>query len=265
MSWYDAEDLSRGLEPLPVRVSQTNVPLPSFQYMSRSRVHAKADINYSLRRLGEGEYCVGCMGDCLSAEVPCECTRETGGQYAYKPGGILKDRYLQQGISDATYCAELEGWYCGKMQGSAGGYDADVGLEVCEGHVQRTFIKECNVKCSCHYKCGNRVVQQGMRYPLEVFRTTLMGWGIRAIEPIPRGAFVFELAGEILTNAEMIVRNFGVLDGQSYGLQLDADWATEQVVNDDAALCIDSTHFGNVARFLNHRSVSKRCCEVLNF
>jgi len=59
--------------------------------------------------------------------------------------------------------------------------------------------------------------------------------------------------GEILTNAEQMFRNSGVDGGQSYTLQLDADWATEQNLDDNNALCLDSTRFGNVARFLNHR------------
>ena len=36
-------------------------------------------------------------------------------------------------------------------------------------------------------------------------------------------------------------------------MALDADWATEQKVDDSNALCLDSPLFGNVARFLNHK------------
>ena len=35
-------------------------------------------------------------------------------------------------------------------------------------------------------------------------------------------------------------------------MALDADWATEQKVDDNSAFCLDSTHFENVARILNH-------------
>jgi hypothetical protein len=94
-----------------------------------------------------------------------------------------------------------------------------------------------------------------MKYPLEIFYTGHTRWGIRASRSIPRGAFVFELAGEILTNAEMIVRNLGAPDGPSYAMQLDADWTTEATLDDNSALCLDSSLFGNVARFLNHRFV----------
>jgi hypothetical protein len=46
-----------------------------------------------------------------------------------------------------------------------------------------------------------------MKYPLEIFYTGQTGWMIRASRSILRCAFVFELAGEILTNAKMIVNN----------------------------------------------------------
>jgi hypothetical protein len=83
------------------------------------------------------------------------------------------------------------------------------------------------VRCRCHHECGNRVVQQGMKYPREIFYTGQTGWRIKASGSIPRGTFVFELAREILTNAEMIVRNLVAPDGPSYAMQLDVDWATE--------------------------------------
>jgi hypothetical protein len=44
------------------------------------------------------------------------------------------------------------------------------------------------------------------------FCTACIGLRVRTSEAIPRGAFVFELAGEILTNAKQIVRNYGVDD-----------------------------------------------------
>ena len=94
-----------------------------------------------------------------------------------------------------------------------------------------------------------------MRYAVEVFRTTYMGWGIHARGHIPRGAFLFEMTGEILTNAEQILRNRGMRGGPCYSIQIDADWAAECVLDDNSALCLDASRFGNVARFLNHRWV----------
>ena len=94
-----------------------------------------------------------------------------------------------------------------------------------------------------------------MRFVVEVFRTAHMGWGIRAMGCIPRGAFMFEMTGEILTNAEQILRNRDIGEGPSYSVQMDADWAAERVLDDNSTLCLDASRFGNVARFLNHRLV----------
>ena len=98
-----------------------------------------------------------------------------------------------------------------------------------------------------------------MKFRLEVFHIALIGWGIQAAEHIPKGVFVFELIGEILTNAELIVRNKRVDGALTYSMALDADWATEQKGDDSSALCLDSTHFGNVAKFLNYRAESILC------
>lgn len=86
------------------------------------------------------------------------------------------------------------------------------------------------------------------------------GWGIRTLEDLPAGAFAFEYVGEILTNTEMFHRNEKLLKSTMQGeithtfpVTLDADWGTEKLLEDETALCLDATFFGNVARFLNHR------------
>jgi hypothetical protein len=188
-TWYDVEDLSRGLEKIPIHVGQSDSILTSFQYMITSKVHDKAHVNPTLSDLGPGVFCLCSSRNCLTAGHPCACMSVSGSGFAYMEGGLLKDSFLHQSISDSTYCKEERSCWCTNL----GDY---------QGHPRRSFITECNVKCRCHSDCGNRVVQQGMRYRVEVFRTAHIGWGVRTIEAIPRGAFVFELAGEILTNAE---------------------------------------------------------------
>uniref|UniRef100_A0A8D2JTI6 Pre-SET domain-containing protein n=1 Tax=Sciurus vulgaris TaxID=55149 RepID=A0A8D2JTI6_SCIVU len=55
-------------------------------------------------------------------------------------------------------------------------------------HARPVF--ECNVLCGCGERCGNRVVQRGLQFPLQVFLTERKGWGLRALERIPAGRFV---------------------------------------------------------------------------
>jgi hypothetical protein len=92
---------------------------------------------------------------------------------------------------------------------------------------------------------------------MQVFWTGSKGWGIKVLEDVPKGAFVLEMVGEIVTNAKMLLRTFerrteGV-DPYQHTLSLDADWRREAVVDDDDALYIDGSRFSNVGRFLNHR------------
>jgi SET domain-containing protein len=58
---------------------------------------------------------------------------------------------------------------------------------------------ECNSKCGCGPTCINREMQRGLRTPLEMYKTTNKGWAVRTLVPIPRGRFVIEYVGEMLT------------------------------------------------------------------
>lgn len=54
--------------------------------------------------------------------------------------------------------------------------------------------------------------------------------------PLPKGAFVFVLAREILTNAEMILGNLVAPPRPSFAIHLDAYWATQAKIDDNTAL-----------------------------
>lgn len=62
---------------------------------------------------------------------------------------------------DTQFCEKGTGCYCGMLALGDGSGE-------CEGHVPRTFIRECNAKCGCFVTCGNRVVQHGMKLKMEV-------------------------------------------------------------------------------------------------
>uniref|UniRef100_A0A8C9VE50 Euchromatic histone-lysine N-methyltransferase 1b n=1 Tax=Scleropages formosus TaxID=113540 RepID=A0A8C9VE50_SCLFO len=101
------------------------------------------------------------------------------------------------------------------------------------------LVFECNHACSCWRTCKNRVVQNGLRVRLQLFRTEKMGWGVRALQDIPQGTFVCEYVGEIITDAEADVR-----ENDSYLFNLD------NKVGD--VYCIDARFYGNISRFINH-------------
>ncbi|XP_031433094.1 histone-lysine N-methyltransferase EHMT1 isoform X5 [Clupea harengus] len=101
------------------------------------------------------------------------------------------------------------------------------------------LIFECNHACSCWRTCKNRVVQNGLRLRLQLFRTRVMGWGVKTLQDIPQGTFVCEYVGEIISDAEADVR-----ENDSYLFSLD------NKVGD--VYCIDARFYGNISRFINH-------------
>ncbi|KAF7244968.1 hypothetical protein EG68_10490 [Paragonimus skrjabini miyazakii] len=78
-------------------------------------------------------------------------------------------------------------------------------------------IYECNPKCQCDRRCSNRVVQQGLWFKLQVFKTSRKGWGIRALHAIPKGTFLCTYAGAIYDE------NMAVQEGFDYGDEYQAE------------------------------------------
>uniref|UniRef100_A0A5K3FNL1 Histone-lysine N-methyltransferase n=1 Tax=Mesocestoides corti TaxID=53468 RepID=A0A5K3FNL1_MESCO len=131
---------------------------------------------------------------------------------------------------------------CAINSGARVPYNLSKKLLVPPGHP----VFECNSTCGCGPTCPFRVVQLGRKVPLTVFRTSNgRGWGVKAAERIPKGTFVCEYIGEIITFEEAEQR------GQSYDKQrmtylfdLDFDGETHYTV--------DAFQMGNVSHFINH-------------
>lgn len=268
---HDDKDLSRGFEAIPIPIVNhiNSETLPSsFFYIDKSRPYEKAFVNLAISRIGDDDCCPNCHNDCLSAPYLCACARETGGEFAYTSDGCLHRRYIDQflrikkGLSAERkhYCES--GFHCPHER-----HKNEENPTSCKGHPVRDFLKECSSKCGCSKQCGNRVVQRGISRKLEVYMTPEgKGWGIRTLEDLPAGAFVFEYVGEILTNTEMWERNNEIIrngEGRhTYPVALDGDWGSEANLKDEEALCLDATYFGNVARFLNHRCLDANLMEM---
>ncbi|XP_061856393.1 histone-lysine N-methyltransferase EHMT1-like [Colius striatus] len=126
---------------------------------------------------------------------------------------------------------------CGQLSGRCC-YDQDGRL--LPGFNKRTpqCIFECNPMCSCWRTCRNRVVQNGPRVRLQLFRTREMGWGVRTMEDIPAGTFVCEYVGEVISDAEANLRE------DTYLFDLNNEGAD--------VYCIDGRFYGNISRFINH-------------
>ncbi|KAJ6353152.1 hypothetical protein OIU76_002208 [Salix suchowensis] len=129
-------------------------------------------------------------------------------------------------------------------------YDNKGRLVLEEGYL----VYECNSMCNCNKTCPNRVLQNGIRVKLEVFKTDNKGWAVRAGEPILRSTFICEYIGEVLNEQEASNRRdrYGK-EGCSYIYKIDAHTNDmSRMVEGQAHYFIDSTKYGNVSRFINH-------------
>ncbi|XP_059300824.1 probable inactive histone-lysine N-methyltransferase SUVR1 [Lycium ferocissimum] len=258
-------DITKGQEKVMISlVNEVNDKSPpSFHYIAHNVVFQNAYLNFSLARIGDDNSCSTCSGDCLSLSTPCACAYETGGDFAYTKEGLVKEELLKESISMNRDPKKHCQFFC-KECPLERSKDEDI-IEPCKGHLVRNFIKECWWKCGCDRQCGNRVVQRGISRKLQVFMTPDgKGWGLRTLEDLPRGAFICEYVGEVLTNAELFdrVSQSPNREEHSYPVLLDADWGSENVLKDEEALCLDATFFGNVARFINHRCFDSNMVEI---
>ncbi|XP_027088342.2 probable inactive histone-lysine N-methyltransferase SUVR2 [Coffea arabica] len=259
-AFHNVYDITNGNEKISISLLDEygNEHLPNFVYIPQNIIYQNAYVHASLARIADEDCCASCAGDCLSSSVPCACARDTGGDFAYTREGLLKEEFLGACISMNEEPHKHYHFYCPDcpLERAKNAYRP----QKCKGHLVRKFVKECWRKCRCSMQCGNRVVQRGITRKLQVFLTDDgKGWGLRTLEELPKGAFVCEYVGEILTNMELYERNnqSSSKDRHTYPVLLDADWGSEGVLKDEDALCLDATYYGNVARFINHR-----CCDA---
>ena len=83
---------------------------------------------------------------------------------------------------------------CGPNAGTVFGYYKSKKVRIEPGNP----IYECNKRCKCGPDCCNRVVQNGRKHRVCIFRTdNCRGWGVKALQRIAKGSFVMEYVGEV--------------------------------------------------------------------
>ncbi|KAL2900273.1 putative inactive histone-lysine N-methyltransferase SUVR2 [Bienertia sinuspersici] len=262
VSLSDTSDITRGIEAVKVSLDKSNYDSPPlFHYIPQNVISHNADLVFSLAQIGDQDCCHSCCGDCLASSACCKCAQGSGGESPYTSEGLVRENFLDKCISMVrkpekdylVYCKEcpLERLKNEDM------------LDPCKGHLKRTFIKECWTKCGCNKDCGNRVVQHGISHNLQVFWTPEgKGWGLRTLEDLPKGAFVCEYIGEILTCTELHKRSMKRSnDKHSYSVLLDTDWGSKPF-KEAEFLCLDAAVYGNIARFINHRCSDANLIEI---
>uniref|UniRef100_A0A182JRJ8 protein-synthesizing GTPase n=1 Tax=Anopheles christyi TaxID=43041 RepID=A0A182JRJ8_9DIPT len=108
-------------------------------------------------------------------------------------------------------------------------------------------IFECNKKCRCGPDCLNRVVQNGGKCNLTLFKTPNgRGWGVRTNTVIYEGQYISEYCGEVISydEAEKRGREYDAV-GRTYLFDLDFN-------DTDNPYTLDAARYGNVTRFFNH-------------
>ncbi|XP_066351083.1 probable inactive histone-lysine N-methyltransferase SUVR2 isoform X2 [Miscanthus floridulus] len=262
---HDITDISKGEERVRIPVVNefgSETCPPSFYYVPRNLVFQNAYVNISIARIGDEDCCADCSGNCLSASVPCACSRVTGGEFPYTPEGLLKPTFLDECTSVNHFPQEQHRFHCTVCPLERSKNEASPGP--CKGHLVRKFIKECWSKCGCGMQCGNRVIQRGITFKLQVFFTREgKGWGVRTVEDLPKGAFVCEYVGEVLTSAELHERAIEIARNGKHMHQvlLDAGWGSG-VLRDEEALSLDGSFYGNVGRFINHRCYDPNLVQI---
>lgn len=110
-------------------------------------------------------------------------------------------------------------------------------------------VFECNALCRCSDHCRNRVVQRGLHFHLQVFKTDHKGWGLRTLDFIPKGRFVCEYAGEVLGVSEVQRRiQLQTIHDSNYIIAIREHVYNGQVIE----TFVDPAYIGNIGRFLNH-------------
>uniref|UniRef100_A0A803PMT4 Uncharacterized protein n=1 Tax=Cannabis sativa TaxID=3483 RepID=A0A803PMT4_CANSA len=131
----------------------------------------------------------------------------------------------------------------------------------------KPLVYECGPSCKCPPSCHNRVSQHGIKFQLEVFKTNLMGWGVRSLNFIPSGSFICEYIGELLKEKDAEERtgndeylfdignnyNDNSLWGGLSTLKPDTHSAPCEAA-EEGSFTIDAAEYGNIGRFVNH------CC-----
>lgn len=121
------------------------------------------------------------------------------------------------------------------------------------------LLYECTSLCSCKTKtCCNRLVQYGPRKDLKIiFSKKYQSYGIITTRDIPRGAFICEYAGELLTREEAMKR---IYENKKQGrmnyvlcLKESLNGPHLDVTNNGGfTIIVDPAKRGNIGRYLNH-------------
>ncbi|XP_054709302.1 histone-lysine N-methyltransferase SETD2-like [Uloborus diversus] len=109
--------------------------------------------------------------------------------------------------------------------------------------LNRLLMIECGSRCETGDACSNKRFQKRLYAKVEPFKTDKKGWGLRLLEDIPRGTFVIEYVGEVLSRHGFKQRV------KEYAREKSNHYYFMALKSDEI---IDATKKGNLSRFMNH-------------
>ena len=110
-------------------------------------------------------------------------------------------------------------------------------------------IIECNSSCTCSSSCRNRASQYNVNQPLTLVDTENKGIGVVSSIDLPKGLFIGEYVGEIISCSltEERLKSLSSSD-KCYIIQYREHMSSGTVLTTN----IDATFKGNMMRFINH-------------
>lgn len=112
------------------------------------------------------------------------------------------------------------------------------------------LIYECNDSCRCS-ACPNKLVQFGPRDCLIIQNNGSKGLGLFSAKTIPKGSFVCEYAGEILTKTEALRRD----QRNRNENKMNYVFCLNEISSMDGSSIqtfVDPSRKGNIGRYINH-------------
>jgi histone-lysine N-methyltransferase SETDB1 len=183
-AFFHCEDISYGKEWVPIsKINTVDDVNPPYIAYTNERLYGKGvAVNISPDFL----VCCDCVDDCTD-KLKCACTRltfENEPEFFADPENFSKG-YQHRRLRDKYVFG----------------------------------IYECNQLCKCRSTCVNRVVQHGLRWKLQVFKTSSKGYAIRTLQDIPEGSFICVYTGELLSSKQ--ANEFGGKFGDEYLANID--------------------------------------------
>lgn len=126
----------------------------------------------------------------------------------------------------------------------------------------KDLIYECNDSCLC-CNCLNKSVQFGPCMHLKIKNFEDKGLGLISEKYLPKGSFICEYAGEILTKAEAIKRDENNLrDHKMNYIFCLNEICMEKLGGKSIQTFIDPSLKGNIGRYINHSCEPN--CEIIS-